>query len=340
MFGYMRTAALAVAMALGLSAPQRAAAIDLTGYTLTFDDSFSSLSISDSKTFDGSRWYSKVIQCCMMPTDGLRSVMNGVNNAPNPFSLAQTAPSPYTIQLLQTGNALSCSVVPVPVANNETSLNIRLQQIGGTWSSGVLSTADSKGAGFSQMYGYFVMKAKFPTGRVTWPAFWMLDAASKQGIANALHGEIDILEFTNLGQNSYSSTLHDWTTKKVVAVDVHKVKTNPGDGDWHTYGMLWTPDLMTFYYDDVQVWQTATPNVAHQPYYMIIDLGMGAGWPTKDLTPAVNDMQVKYVRAYALPAAPAPTPTPTPSVTPTPTPTATPTATPTPSPTPTATSTP
>ena len=39
--------------------------LDLTGYYLTLDEPFTVMSISDSKTHDGSRWYAKNEECCM-----------------------------------------------------------------------------------------------------------------------------------------------------------------------------------------------------------------------------------------------------------------------------------
>jgi hypothetical protein len=36
----------------------------------------------------------------------------------------------------------------------------------------------------------------------------------------------------------------------------------------------------------------------NQPYYPIIDLGLGGGWPTNQ-TPAQSDMIVQYMRVYA-----------------------------------------
>jgi hypothetical protein len=35
-----------------------------------------------------------------------------------------------------------------------------------------------------------------------------------------------------------------------------------------------------------------------QPYYLLVDLGIGSGWPTEN-TPHTNDLQIQYIRAYA-----------------------------------------
>jgi hypothetical protein len=54
---------------------------------------------------------------------------------------------------------------------------------------------------------------------------------------------------------------------------------------------------MTFYFDGAVAFQTPTPAIMQQPYYPIVDLGIGGGWPT-EATPPVNDMQIQYIRAY------------------------------------------
>ena len=40
-----------------------------------------------------------------------------------------------------------------------------------------------------------------------------------------------------------------------------------------------------------------TPAEHHQPMYMLIDLGLGAGWPI-DEAPSPSYMYVDYVRAW------------------------------------------
>jgi Glycosyl hydrolases family 16 len=240
--------------------------LDLSHYEMTFDEEFASLSISDSAANDGSRWYSRNEECCMMPTDVTKAAMVGTSDPHNPYSLL-------------TGGGL----------------NIRLQKVSKLWISGVLTSVDSHGKGFSQMYGYFEMKAKFPPGENTWPAFWLLNTAAKTGRAPA--GEIDVVEYiANPRFSDYiSTTLHDWSQHKSVPMSHYRVN-RPSDS-FHTYGMMWTAKTMTFYFDGSVTFQTPTPSIMQQPYYPIVDLGIGGGWPTEG-TPAVNNMQIQYIRAY------------------------------------------
>ncbi len=240
--------------------------IDLSQYIMTFEDTFNSASISDSAINDQSRWYAQNEQCCMMASDSKDTAMASVSGPNNPFSI--TKPS---------------------------GLNIRLQRRGNLWTSGVLTSVDSKGNGFSQEYGYFEMRARFPPGLNTWPAFWLLNTASKR--SNAPAGEIDIVEYISnpAFANYMATTLHDWSNKTTPAMS-HYMVDLPTD-NFHTYGMLWTAETMTFYFDGEVTFQCPTPAIMHQPYYLLVDLGLGAGWPTVD-TPPINDMQVQYIRAY------------------------------------------
>jgi beta-glucanase (GH16 family) len=51
------------------------------------------------------------------------------------------------------------------------------------------------------------MKAKFPSGAGTWPAFWLLNQAALTSGANA--GEIDVVEAYMAFPNYINTTLHD-----------------------------------------------------------------------------------------------------------------------------------
>jgi hypothetical protein len=262
------------AITVSSSAPQPsylpAATLDLTGYQLTFDDEFTTLSISDSTVNNGSNWYTLNELCCLAPSNGAGSAMVGLSSFYNPYSLI-----------------------------NGGGLDIRLQENNNTWTSGVLTSVDSSGKGFSQQYGYFEMKAQFPAGLDTWPAFWLLNTAAKSSGAAA--GEIDIVEYiaNPAFVNYFATTLHDYTNGSISPAASHNAVTLPSNG-FHTYGMMWTATTMTFYFDGTVTFECPTPSIMHQPYYLLVDLGLGGGWPTVG-TPSVNDMQIQYIRAYSAP---------------------------------------
>jgi len=109
-------------------------------------------------------------------------------------------------------------------------------------------------------------------------------------------GEIDIFEQYGKFQDSICITLHNWVFANA-SQSCFSTGKNLTDS-YHIYGMLWTEATMTFYVDGVQVWQNATQDVMKFPYYLLVDLGIGGGWPTQN-TPSPSNMYVQYVRAYA-----------------------------------------
>lgn len=241
-----------------------------TGYKLTFDDEFTTLNISDVNG-SGAKWFTHTVQCCMSDTSKpstptyMAGIRDGVGK--DPYSLVSGG-----------------------------GLDIRLQKTNGAWYSGVISTVDNTGTGFSQKYGYFEMKAKFPNAAGTWPAFWLLNANHLSQSAPA--GEIDVVESYMFTPNVVNTTLHDWNTGTQVGYKWSQVSDLTVG--FHTFGMLWTASTMTFYVDNVIVYELATPSIMQQPYYPIIDLGLGGGFPTSQ-TPQSSDMIVQYMRVYQAP---------------------------------------
>jgi hypothetical protein len=69
---------------------------------------------------------------------------------------------------------------------------------------------------------------------------------------------------------------------------------------FHTYGVDWEPDTITWYFDGQKVFQTATPADLNKPMYMLADLAVGGFWPGSPdaQTPFPAGMQIDYIRAY------------------------------------------
>ena len=169
------------------------------------------------------------------------------------------------------------------------------------WRSGLLASVDRKGEGFSQKFGYFEMRAKFPAGEGVWPAFWLVgvDRLAKNPEGTA---EIDVVEHYGRSPGQYSSSVHVWPiakgVKKSSVTQQTEVPTNSLSQDFHRYGVLVEPDRIRFYLDAKEVWSQPTPELHKQPMFILVDLGLGAGWPIENApNPAI--MQVDYVRAYA-----------------------------------------
>jgi Glycosyl hydrolases family 16 len=247
-----------------------------SGYIQTFDDEFKSLSTispGPGPYAPGVNWYNGVKQCCVVDTT------NGRPAVMYPTAVNGASHSPYAIE--------------------NGSLAITLSLINNVWYSGVLTSVASNGEGFAQEYGYFEIRAKLPSGAGTWPAFWML---SLNGLTAPRgpgpFGEADIFEEYGGRGPGFMTTYHDWTTGTVPYQNWSN--TSSLTSAFHIWGFLWTPTAMTVYLDGKLMNTTSTPPVMQQPYYLVVDLGLGGGWPTGN-TPPTNTMLVDYIRAYQAP---------------------------------------
>lgn len=89
----------------------------------------------------------------------------------------------------------------------------------------------------SWTYGYFEARLKLPTGKGTWPAFWMMPKAFKHWPAD---GEIDIMEEVGYRPNWTSSAIHCQAynhaiqTQKTGEQFIRTAQT-----DFHVYALEW-----------------------------------------------------------------------------------------------------
>ncbi len=151
---------------------------------------------------------------------------------------------------------------------------------------------DTKGA-FSQTYGYYEARIKFAaegtvaegsqTNAAGGGAFWLLQSDGDWP------PEIDIVESTNWG---WTGTVHTGVGGPSAKADWKNLETL--DETFHTYGMNWAPDTITFYINGRKVFETATPSDMHDPMYMLLNLYAN---PQVNST-ALGTMEVDYVRAY------------------------------------------
>lgn len=139
---------------------------------------------------------------------------------------------------------------------------------------------------FSFQYGKVEVRAKFDSVQGVWPAIWMLPTTANTWPSL---GEIDILEHLNYegfarqtlhykandGSNASSYT----TTQKGTYASVED------KADWHTYGVEWTANAITFTMDG-KVTQTFTSDKQNNwpfgtegnEFYLIIDQQIGGSW--------------------------------------------------------------
>ena len=157
------------------------------------------------------------------------------------------------------------------------------------YTSGIITTEST----FNQLYGYFEIDAQMPAGQGLWPAFWLLPANG------AAPPELDVFEV--LGNTP--STLYFFVHSSVLATQGTALSVADVSSGFNKYGVMWGPQTIELYINDVEVVTMVTPADMNVPMYMLANLAVGGYWPGNPdgstVFPAT--MKIDYVHAYAYP---------------------------------------
>lgn len=235
-----------------------------SGMKLTFDDEFDSLDLySTWKPTD--QWGNRYLS-------GNKELQlyvdpNYKGLGLNPFSVSDGV---LSIKASKAGNSAST--------------------LGKQYTSGMLSSHGS--GGFSQQYGYFEIRAQLPAGKGMWPAFWLLSDSGNWP------PELDIMESIGSVNNYAVQSIH---SKDGNNGDTTYASENLQEG-FHTYGMNWTKDTITYYIDGKEISEYDTPSDMHDKMHMLINLAVGGSWPgSPDSTTdwSKTNYKIDYVRVYS-----------------------------------------
>jgi len=159
-------------------------------------------------------------------------------------------------------------------------------------------------------YGYIEARVHMPSGQGIWPAFWMLGTdISTPGVGWPHCGEMDVMENKGREPAINHSSLHgsgysggNPVTGTYTLPDGRLFK----DG-YHTFGLLWTADSVTFSVDG-HPFQTRTPAdlppgktwVFNHPFFFIMNVAVGGnfGGNPDATTIFPQKMLVDYIRVY------------------------------------------
>lgn len=154
-------------------------------------------------------------------------------------------------------------------------------------------------------YGYVEAKIKLPSGKGTWPAFWMMPVNFKSWPHD---GEIDIMEEVGYHPDYVSSSLHaDGHVHSNGTQVTKEVYCKGAEGEFHIYGMEWTPEYFQFYVDGQKTLYYANPGTGVRdwpydaPFYVILNLAWGGDWGGSkgvDESKLPVTMEVDYVRVF------------------------------------------
>ncbi|MDB5438887.1 MAG: hypothetical protein JWM33_1314, partial [Caulobacteraceae bacterium] len=143
----------------------------------------------------------------------------------------------------------------------------------------------------------FEMRAALPQDQGAWPAFWLLPAPP----TGRRDGELDVMEQVANGMSHQA--VHYAQNGQPVSTGFD---TPMGDlSGFHTYGLLWTASELDWYIDGMEVSSMATPAGLDKPMHLLANLAVGGAWagsPVPDMPD--QQMQIDYIRAYALGADP------------------------------------
>ncbi len=162
--------------------------------------------------------------------------------------------------------------------------------------TGVPKTGGS--AKFAFTYGFVEARMKVPYGTGYFPAFWLLGPQS----------EIDLMEvFGNRTDFSCGAHLNHYSNHW----GCPSFGTNTA-GSYHTFGVDWESNKMTFYYDGSPIGSTSdTTKIPSDALYIILNLAIGANFipPPDNTTVFPAYLSADYIRVWKYTGQSTPTPT-------------------------------
>ncbi len=175
---------------------------------------------------------------------------------------------------------------------------------GRTWWSGHLSTGFPDGtASIALREGYAEIRMMTPSGQGAWPGFWLMDTANILSTRTYGEVEIDVVEAYSHDPSRYFATLHRHPGPSP-ADGPSQATSQPvlvrGNANlFHTYGVRITHDEVVWYHDGAEVFRAPLYRAdVVSPFYIMVDLALGSGWPVVAPPAGEYELWVDYVRVY------------------------------------------
>ena len=134
------------------------------------------------------------------------------------------------------------------------------------------------------LYGRIECRAKLPTGRGTWPAFWMMPAESAYGTWPA-SGEIDIMENVGFDPDTVLATTHTQLFNHISGTSVSGKHFVPSCAkEFHVYAIEWDEHEIRGYVDEHHYYTYTNTGKGwkswpfDKPFYIILNLAIGGNW--------------------------------------------------------------
>ena len=161
------------------------------------------------------------------------------------------------------------------------------------------------------LYGYFEARINLPSGKGTWPAFWMMPCNvdwTTNGWPKC--GEIDIMEEVGANPNYVSSSLHTENYNHTKGTQkTHEMYLPGAEGSFHVYAVEWTEDEIVTYVDGKVQLRASRASMGtdhaswpfHYAFYPILNLAWGGDWggyKGVDDNALPVTMKIDYVRIF------------------------------------------
>lgn len=180
------------------------------------------------------------------------------------------------------------------------NLKITIKKDGEIYTSSRITTLGKK----EFTYGRMEVRAKIPTGKGIWPAFWMLGSnISKVGWPKC--GEIDILEYIGREPGKVFTSLHTQDSHGNT-INTKKTEIKDIENGFHLYAIDWTKDKIEFFVDDQSVYIFAPKEKNentwpyNQPFYFIINVAVGGNFGGDIIDGSIfpQEFLIDYIRVY------------------------------------------
>lgn len=135
---------------------------------------------------------------------------------------------------------------------------------------------------FQYTYGYYEGRVKWPKGNGFWPSLWELPDQQKYGCW-AKSAEYDVVEIPGNDPTNYHFTPH-WNAAGKCGnphdFDPQEAKVTDTSVGFHTFGLDWQPDGLTWYFDGKKMGHTVTDKnaIKNYPFYIIANFAVGGTW--------------------------------------------------------------
>ncbi len=160
----------------------------------------------------------------------------------------------------------------------------------------------------SWKYGYIEVRAKVPASLGTWPAIWMMPQENNYGDWPR-SGEIDIMEHVGYNPEKIHFSAHTERFNHMRGTQrTHQIHAPEAVGQFHVYGLKWTPDRLSWYYDGKEQYaidREADSDWTTWPfdieYYLMLNLAFGGGWGGAegvDISTLPQRYEIDYVRIF------------------------------------------